>query len=118
MTITERLDTITAQLEKVLSILGEEAKASEDYATNGSLIKSGRTANSDKLREWAKNCGAEQVVFFRDNETQNKYRFVAELNLEHCPYLDFDSWDVELEPGEKYSVEELCGDGLHEETEE
>lgn len=29
MTITERLDTITAQLGKVLSILGEEAKASD-----------------------------------------------------------------------------------------
>lgn len=110
MTITERLDTITAQLEKVLSILGGEAKASEDYTTNSSPIKSSRTTNSDRLREWAKNWGAEQVVFFKDAETQNKYRFVAELNLEHCPYLDFDSWDVELESGKKYSVEELCGE--------
>ena len=45
MNITERLDTITAQLEKILSILGEESKASEDSSQNGSLIKGKKTVS-------------------------------------------------------------------------
>lgn len=106
MTITERLDTITAQLEKILSILGEEAKASEDSSQNDSLIKGDKTANIVRLREWALGWGAEQVTYYKDGDV---HRFIADLPLNHCPHIDFDSWDKELETGKSYLIEELLG---------
>ena len=109
MTITERLDTITAQLEKILSILGEEAKASEDSSQNDSLINGDKTANIVRLREWALGWGADRVTYYKE-ESLNVHRFIADIPLDHCPHIDFDSWDKELETGKNYSIEELCGE--------
>ena len=65
--------------------------------------------NKEELKEWAERWGAKQVVFYK-MPASHKYRFVADLPRDFCPYKDFDEWDKELIDGAPYTIAELCGE--------